>query len=376
MPVRVDAGVAVKRARPDDPASAQRLRREAEALQRLTHPGLVQLIGWADDPAGGAELRTVAVTGPPLMSLVGSETASITRTVAALATTVADLHELGVAHTRLTADHVLLDEAARPVICGLGETVATNPNEREAADDVAALGRLLAECLEVDPVDPLASLRNRRLARRDGDAGLQASLERLMRQATAEDWRDRPTARTLADALWTVVDHAGAGHRPQRRPGPRWSPGARWAAGAAVGVAALIGWYAVAVAAARPARRAAPTRSIRSATPERPQGGAAPNGTVLTIDGHRYAVGAPGDQVVVGQFDCAHTTAAVLTPQGGLFVFDQLATDGVDVTARHLRDVDPSATVKISDDDGDGCDELVVQPVAGPATTVSTREPS
>ena len=84
--------------------------------------------------------------------------AGIAGLVVALATTVADLHDLGVAHTRLTAEHVLLDHAGRPVLCGFGDAVVaadTGPLPVAVrAVDVAALGSLLRRLVTAaDPGD-------------------------------------------------------------------------------------------------------------------------------------------------------------------------------------------------------------------------------
>lgn len=360
MDVRSDEGLVVKRAAPGDEHGADRLRSEAAILDRLRHPGIVQLMELRDEPGTGVELCTVRVVGAAWTSLAGADPSTIARAVAALATTIADLHDLGVTHQRLTADHVLLDPAGRPVVCGFGGATATLDAEN-AAGDVAAIGRLLADLLPGRPGDPLASLRARPRTGRVRHADLAAALERLVAESTAAEWTARPTARTLADQLWSAVDQAAAA--PSGRIAVRsrdwWAR--RMAGGAAV-VVALLGWYTVATA--RPARPAHRAASVHAAPPV-PSSPKAGGGNVVMIDGHRYEVGGPGDQVVVGRFDCAHTTAAVLTPLGGLFVFDQLAGEGTDVTARHLRDVDPSAALSTADHDGDGCEELVVRPVGG-----------
>ncbi|MEA3075150.1 MAG: hypothetical protein QOF60_58 [Actinomycetota bacterium] len=69
---------------------------------------------------------------------------------------------------------------------------------------------------------------------------------------------------------------------------------------------------------------------------------AAPN--QLVADGVRYAVGLPGDVVVVADWSCTQqATAAVLRPStGALFVFDAWAVSGAPTTARPV-DADPGA---------------------------------
>ena len=41
--------------------------------------------------------------------------------LAALTATVADLHESGLSHGNLRADHVLIDAEQRPILCGFGD---------------------------------------------------------------------------------------------------------------------------------------------------------------------------------------------------------------------------------------------------------------
>src|SRR3954469_8923329 len=92
-----------KRAAADDEVAVDRLRREAELLERAAHPGVVELVDLDEDADEWVELRTVAVDGPALTSLAGADPDSAARVIAALATTVADLHDLGLAHTRIGA---------------------------------------------------------------------------------------------------------------------------------------------------------------------------------------------------------------------------------------------------------------------------------
>jgi hypothetical protein len=78
--------------------------------------------------------------------LSGSEVAGLG---AAVATTLADLHDAGITHGRVGADHILVGTAGGPVLCGFAEAVASGHGASPAAGtmDVIALGRTLAAVL-------------------------------------------------------------------------------------------------------------------------------------------------------------------------------------------------------------------------------------
>ena len=142
-----DRAVVVKRS----PAHAvEQLRREGERLRRASHPGVVQVLRSA--PAGdGWELRT-AHAGRPLSILDARTVPQVAAVVAAVASTLADLHALGIVHGRLDASHVLVGEQGRPVLCGFGDGAA----DARPEDDVAAVGRLLTSLLaREDDAEPI-----------------------------------------------------------------------------------------------------------------------------------------------------------------------------------------------------------------------------
>lgn len=193
--------------RAGDPAHATRLRRQAELLAVADVPGAVKLVtleGPPDEPV----LLTVRVDGPDLSrgpELTVDEVAGL---VVELAGTVAGLHELGVVHGAVMAEHVLLSSDGRPVLCGFGYGARTGePPLAEAplpeaaldparaagdpllpASDVLALGALLDALL--DATAPANA------GRADVDA-LRAVASRTM--APAPDLR--PSARSVAEAV-------------------------------------------------------------------------------------------------------------------------------------------------------------------------------
>lgn len=69
-----------------------------------------------------------------------------------------------------------------------------------------------------------------------------------------------------------------------------------------------------------------------------PGGPISVDGTVVSIGDRRWSVGAAGDMVLVGDWDCdGAPTPAVLRPgDGGFFVFDRWAGEGEAATARKI----------------------------------------
>jgi hypothetical protein len=132
---------------------AARLEQEAEVLTVARHPGVVQLLGWA-----GTTLRLRLVDG--LAPADGAGAAVVA------ATTLADLHDIGVAHGALRAEHIVFDHGA-PVLCSFGRgQTGVAPGGPEAAADV----RALATALLAEADDPL----QRRVLARAGRGELTA----------------------------------------------------------------------------------------------------------------------------------------------------------------------------------------------------------
>jgi len=186
--------VVVKEARSD--GDVARLSREAAYLARCRHPGVVDLLDV------GERSLTLRHAGTALARLGPFPTDQVAGIVCAVADVVEALHRLGVVHADLDPAHVLLDDRGRPRLCGFGQ--ATERTDDGAADDVAALGRLLATLLrggaDLAWARPPGGVRRRavqRQARRD--------LEAIAAQATREQRGQRPTARQLAKAVHAAV---------------------------------------------------------------------------------------------------------------------------------------------------------------------------
>ncbi|HEY2998845.1 MAG TPA: hypothetical protein VGJ43_09750, partial [Acidimicrobiales bacterium] len=175
-----------------------RLAAEAARLTRAVHPGVVAAL-----PSPPTELRT-RYAGEPVTAWTGPVT-RVAGLGAAVATTLADLHDIGLVHGRLDATHILLGDDGRPRLCGFAPP--TPMFEPSPADDVAALGAILADLLE-RATDDRRGRRSRRwwrTARSDADP---RALLRVIDRAVDRVPTRRPTARALADALLAAVPAA------------------------------------------------------------------------------------------------------------------------------------------------------------------------
>jgi tRNA A-37 threonylcarbamoyl transferase component Bud32 len=203
-----DGLVVVKEARSD--GDVARLTREAAMLARCRHPGVIALLG-VDDRA--IRLRHAGTALSRLGPFPADQAAGI---VCAVADVVHALHRLGVVHGDLEAGHVLLDERGRPRLCGFGQ--AAERTDDGAADDVAAIGRLLASLLRAGgdlpwarPPGGVRGSARQRQARKE--------LEAIAAQATRERRDQRLTARQLSKAVHAAVPGCSL-PEPSSRSGP------------------------------------------------------------------------------------------------------------------------------------------------------------
>jgi hypothetical protein len=221
--VEVDQGtpLVIKRARSADGVAA--LQTEADRLRAAAHPGVVELVHAGPDGDGWV-LRT-RHAGPTLGPDRHLSIERVAALVAALAETVADLHDLGIVHGRITPAHVVVGPRGRPRLCGLGPGADRHRAPPEPADDVAALGRLLTHLVGADgEAEPIPERRWGRHRRWVGVT--RRALLTLADQACADVPGHRPSARRLARAIVEAVPEArlgpldGAGPVDVPVPGP------------------------------------------------------------------------------------------------------------------------------------------------------------
>lgn len=358
---------------------ADSIRQEAEVLTHARHPGVVELLAFTAD-GDGAEIVTTLPAGRALGQLaLGVE--EIAGVVAALATTVADLHDIGIAHRRLDATWVTIGDDGRVVLDGFGDAIrlpgapSTWPDHPAArADDRALgdlLGGLLERCAPPQLLHPLEGPTRRRLLPsrlQAADAGPAATMRRWARWAGAGS----VPGRRLADALATGVPGARLpttrSHRsaaPVARDdvvavGPVTSEGSitsdameRWfahgadpvpgspttgiderrapvgrrsrrgSAAAAIGVVVLSTVFAAVVVARSPAPEPVGSPGcVAGTTDVRSTDAVTPGcatyqGGTLTVGPARFAVGRPGDVAAIGRWYCGDATLALLRPATG-----------------------------------------------------------
>jgi hypothetical protein len=89
---------------------------------------------------------------------------------------------------------------------------------------------------------------------------------------------------------------------------------------------------------------------------------------VVTAGTARWAVGEPGDQLLVADWDCdGVATVAVVRPASGeVFVFGDWSDAAADLVATAVPDVSGAIAGEAVDDDADGCPALVVDTADGP----------
>jgi hypothetical protein len=336
------------------PAGCARLRTEAQVLARAGHPGVVALVELRDHD-DRTELVTARVGAHTLATMPPIEPRLAAEQAAALAGVIADLHEMGVVHQRLTADHILVGADGRLVVGGMAEA---GPGDTDV--DIRRLGALFELLAESGP--PPAGVRDKRLVR-----GLLALAEQAR---TAEP---APSAAVLAQLAGTLARYARV---VPRLPAPPHRAPARVVAPLVLVAVAVVAFAAIRnLSPAPPAAEAsappstgnpAPASTITAPTTSAFPGETPTTGPVaaarLDAGGAHFEVGRADDQVVLGDWDCdGEPGAALLRPSTGeIFVFDVLATPDHPVTGRALAQLPDVASLNTLEQPG-GCTSLAVQ---------------
>lgn len=200
---------------------ADRLRREADILRGAAHPGVVELFGIVD-LEGGVVLHTAFVGGGTLAEQIvpldrttssgatkAPDAVRGAQVAAALAGTLADLHDRGIAHQRVTADHVLVTDVDQVRLCGFAG--AAMSREADPCDPEAAAADVVAVACVVEDIAGTTTGA--------GGEALRAVADRVLRA----DPSARPTMRTLAQALAALAD-GEAGSTPPVAQGRKLLP--------------------------------------------------------------------------------------------------------------------------------------------------------
>ena len=371
-----DQPVVVKRVTGGD-AAVEALRREGERLRQASHPGVVSVVrsvpeqdGWELVLShGGRSLATVDGCSAPEAAVI----------VAGLASTLADLHQIGITHGRIDASHVLLSDTGCPRLCGFGD----GTDQAAPHDDVAALGALLEQLLggEVD-VEPMPEHRWR--GRRRWRGWDRRALLSLADHASADDPSRRPTARRLAAAIAAIVPAADQvppadppDDDPIERLRPPLDPAASDPGRRARPIGLAIAGLLLAVVAAQR------FRTTDGPVAPSPVEAAPPDvlvaepvmGSVLVEGGRRYRVGQDGDHLLVGDWSCdGRPTPAVFRPSTHeVFVFDRWTV--AEPLSVRPTDTVADAVEMVSTTRDDGCPELGLRTVRGDLVRVDPGGP-
>jgi tRNA A-37 threonylcarbamoyl transferase component Bud32 len=352
-------------------ADRERLRREAEVLTAVAHPGLVRLIATegGDLPEAvvfglveGTDLSRMDVEDPTVLAGIG----------AAVATALADIHDLGLVHSAITAAHVLIDAEGRPVLCGFGSS--------SYPDTPALMGELARE-----DTAALASMLLSRLPSA-ADAAVRATL----RTAAGQGGRSR-----RADARWL------ASQLVRRVPGARLAePGSRseslvdthrldlitpvaparrrrgLTSVLVVGLLAMgigLAIFGLRSGGSSPHPPATGDRCPRVDYSCRPVGW--PGGIITTAQGRFRVAAPPGSIVVLGRWNCSDQAlpAVVERSSGDVWLFDSWPGPGHSRTARLVARVRSISNLAVIPTQA-GCDLLrITRTGAGPLTVRPSR---
>jgi tRNA A-37 threonylcarbamoyl transferase component Bud32 len=348
MFVTHEDGIVVKR--PGVADEEPRLKKEAALLAQARHSGVVVLLDSGQDDRG-PWIRLEDAGDVTLETLLagGSSTSVLLAVLTTVATTIADLHDVGLVHGAIDASHVLVDDKGHALLCSFGR--GGRIEESDPRVDIAALVQLVEAVLDDDLSPELSDLLDRA---HDGRAsGLQAARDlsdALGRAARRGRTRPGDSSRVLRPRTSSIGTHS-------RRPSvPVLVIAAFVAGGVVVVVLVLAG-----VNRAQPHRRASSRLPATAGVLFTYRRG------VLTLAGQRFAVGEAGDQVAVGRWSCGPVEVALLRPNGELYVFDHLARKGLDQEGRLVARAPAATWLRAQPAHQPGCDLLAVGNAKGSA---------
>lgn len=328
----------------------RRLASEAAILRTAAHPGVVELVA-VDNPGHPDAIVLRRVDGRTLAEQSPVPPEALSWTGAALATTVADLHDIGVVHLALEPSHVIIDGVGRPVLCGFGQARRlASGQELESCKqrDVTSLARMLIEVAENLSATP------------------GASALRISAGGRRSPWTTRRAdARSLARALAGARPTTAPRHIRRKRP---------LAVTAMIAVAAL----AVGMRAEQTiGRSSAAPGSIAQACPGVDDGcRVIPADQQATLG--RFRIRGVNGATVLGRWDCrGDATPAVLDGHTGrLWVFDAWPDSGRAATGRLAATVPGAyAPVVVPTPGSPACDSIELSRRGGHPLLVTVRRP-
>lgn len=333
--VRLSGGdlLVVRCAPPED---AVRLRHAVEAMRAA--PGIaVEVVQVIEDPVLEVSL---AYAGRVPEGPLGGEAASALG--ARIAVALSDLHALGVAHRRLTVEHVLVGSQGAVRLCGFGDS-----GPGDATPDVRALGDVLEALL--DPRDRTAA----------GQA-VRAAIERTRAE-------EAPTAAAIAASLASIGEPTAVA--PAEHAAPRLGDQrVRLVAAAAVLVACVVAVTTLARPSSTPATTAAPVRTSSTTTSTTSTTLAARRvwpATPVTIEGAgaTWHLGEGDDLALVAAWGCTTEPTPALVREDGSVWLVPSWEDGAE--ADYVTTIEAEVLGAHVEADDAGCDDLVVRTSTG-----------
>lgn len=156
--------VVIKRPHPDVPEASTRVINEAVILESLSHPNVVELIDAIDVPNAGPEIHLAVAGRHTLADKPPITAAEVAAAMRDLMTYVGELHEFGVTHGSLGADHVVVGPSGRLCLISFGRGTprgsGATTHDAGTRSDLAGLGSMMSHLVFLLPDD--ASRNDRR----------------------------------------------------------------------------------------------------------------------------------------------------------------------------------------------------------------------
>ncbi len=354
-------GSPVVERRSADPEYRARLVRAASVLRELNHPGAEALVGITDDGETTA-LRTAFAGGRSLRSSPPSTISALAGVGAALARTLADLHDLGIAHGPIGAHQVILGTGDRPVLCGFadGHLRAGHDTalwQARCAADLRSLGNLLGGLARTVPgpraVGILRRVARRRLARTAAKLG-NGDLSRTDEIIAALDKAARQQRRRGSRALGVTA---------RRRRLPRRALALLGVAGAGISCVGLGLSGLTGSPAPTPVRRAFAAPAVHDGD--------------LDLGGTRFHIGRRGDRIVFGDWngDGVVTPALLRPTSGAVFFYASWPSAHHPLRARPVAHVAGAVGLRVRQATGGGDGDTLVVLRSSASPVVVTAPP-